>query len=117
MNDAICDLIAITKEVGITASIGNRILKTMKDLVESSNARESGLLLLQEFLNKLGKCIEPYAIQLFGTLLVSHADKSSNVRDLSSSIGKEILLMMNPYSFKSIFPVILLIPYDFNLSR
>jgi len=107
LSNAISDLIAITKEVGITTSIGNRILNTMKDLVESSNARESGLLLLLEFLKKMGKCIEPYAIQLFDTLLLSHADKSSNVRDLSSSIGKDILLMMNPYSFKSIFPILI----------
>ena len=106
MTDTISDLVAIAKEVGITTPIGIRILSTMAELVASSNCREAGLLLLQAFLTKMGKCVEPHAVPLVGILLASHADKSSTVRDLSSSIGKEILLLMNPHSFRSIFPVL-----------
>jgi len=79
----------------------------MTDLVTSTNAREAGLLLLQAMLAKMGRVMEPFAVPLIGVLLSSHADKSSTVRDLASTIGKDILMMMNPQAFRSIFPVMI----------
>ena len=97
----------IVSKFGILSNVGTYIISMMLQYVRGSEKVLNGLIILEELLNKLGKSIENYGVQLFSKIVDLHADKSAVIRDLAASIGKSLVEMVNPYAFQLLWPTLL----------
>lgn len=105
---AIADLAALAKNCGLTSTEGVKIVITMVEYIKSTTpVREAGLLLMKCLLLRVGRRMEPISIPLLSKILSMVADRLQAVRDLAQSISNEMTLLMNPYSFRTLLPILL----------
>jgi len=105
---AVADLVALATRRGLTSSEGVKIVVAMVDLIRSvKEEREGGLLLLKLMLLRMGRRVEPFALPLLPKVLSMVADRIQAVRDLAQSISSELTFLLNPYSFRTVLPVLL----------
>jgi len=106
---SIADLTALTKHFGLCdVSVGSKVLEGMTKMINSTSpSREAGLLLFKCLLLRVGRRMEPFCIQLLPKVLSMVADRIQAVRDLAQSISNEMTLLMNPYAFRTLLPILL----------
>jgi len=106
---SIADLTALTKHFGLCdVSVGSKVLEGMTKMINSTSpSREAGLLLFKCLLLRVGRRMEPFCIPLLPKVLSMVADRIQAVRELAQSISNEMTLLMNPYSFRTLLPILL----------
>eukprot|EP01038_Epipyxis_sp_PR26KG_P012917 gene12917-17311_t len=96
----------ISKKLGILSEECQSIINVMINKLEGDSSREIGIILLNAICKVLKHSVEPFVIPLVPRLLSFHADKSQVVRDMSASIGIELMQTINSNSFRVVFPML-----------
>ena len=100
-------LALVVKKCKITSQCGSHILTAMLRFMNDSQSRESGLILLKNLLDQIGRVVEPYALPLLNLLFQLHGDRSTPVRDLSSAVVSKLASIMCSHAFRVVFPIII----------
>lgn len=101
---ACIDLALIAKKQGICSYEGSQILDKIFELFDDISTRESALPVLLQLFVKNGKCIEPFVVPIFPTLLQLHGDRSNSIRENAALIVQELTRVICPHAFRMLFP-------------
>lgn len=101
------DLTAVLKECGLLSPEGILIINSITSSINKKSTNLEGLLFTLDLLLKnVGRVIEPYVFPLIPHLFNLASHKTQGIRDFVNSIFVTLADIICPFSFRSIYPML-----------